>query len=234
MLAKKCAQFGQVSFIQNVLAPSYNVLRDLAGMELKALSPLKHFVENDILRDRKSNETDRVSLEVQLLLDITHSCFLRDFHKAQQLAELFADAYKEERHVFNHIICNFYVGLAACHFGRQTKDKSWLLKAKHFLNRVELSLAHSVWNFENKYLLLKAECHYTAGEIIEAAKCYDESNISARDHKFVHELALGCELAGYFYKDQDDHTKSQILFNEAQSAYVRWGAMRKARCGEHP
>ena len=188
---------------------AHNVLRDLAGMKPNALSPLRDFLANDILRKRKSNETDQVSLDVQLLLDITHSCFLRDFHKAQQLAELFADSQPKKRHVFNHIICDFYVGLVACHFGRQTHDKSWLVKAKHSLKRVESVVIHSVWNFENKYLLLKAECHYTAGEISEAAKCYDESSISARDHKFVHELALCCEMAGHFYNEQVDQTKSQ-------------------------
>ena len=228
MLAEKCAQHGQIPFIKQTLTPAHNVLRDLAGLEPKALSPLEEFVENNILR--KSNETYQLIFELQLLLDITHSFFLRDFDKAQQLAEVLVDAYEKgnQQYAFNRIICDFYVGLVACHFGRQTEDTSWLLKAKQSLKKVESVLIHSVWNFENKYQLLKAECHYTAGEISEAAKCYEESNNSARDHKFIHEHALCCEMAGHFYKDQCDQTKSQLMFNKAKDAYTEWGAVKKA------
>ena len=123
---------------------------------------------------------------------------------------------------------NFYVGLTACYFGRAKQDSSWKVEVEKASNLIELSFNHSTWNFENKLLLLKAESHYTKGEANEAAKCYEASIKSARVHKFVHEEAVACELAGYFFKEQGDETKSCNMFIQARDAYIKWGATGKA------
>jgi tetratricopeptide (TPR) repeat protein len=129
--------------------------------------------------------------------------------------------------VFNYIIIAFYAGLTACHFGRETKDLCWHQKAGNQCKRIEMAMSQSVWNMENKYLLLMAERHYTKGELSKAAKLYEESISSARNHQFNHEAALASELAGHFYVEQGDFTKAETMFEQAHTAYKKWGAKKE-------
>jgi ATP-dependent RNA helicase DDX31/DBP7 len=231
VLAQKCAQHGQNVFIQGTLAPVYNVLRDLSGLHPQALPPLEHYLDNDqlILESQKADKTDQISVESKLLLTISQSVYLRDFGKAQEMAKLFEDAHDKGMPVFLKILISFYAGLTACHFGRETKDLCWLQKAWNHCKRIETALAHSVWNMENKYLLLMAEYHYTKGDVSEAAKLYEESITSAKNHRFEHEAALASELAGHFYIEQGDVTKAETVFEQARALYEKWGANKKAQ-----
>ena len=228
-LARKCSQHGQLYFIQNFLTVLYNVLRDMAGLDSIPLAPLDRFIDNDKLFENTHDKRNHLVLEVKILLTMTHSFYMRDLAKAEKMASLFADLHKIDRPVFNHIIISFYAGLVACHFGRKTRALAWKTKVEHFIKRIDMARAHSSWNFENKYLLLKAEYHHTAGESSDAEKCYNESIASAKRHKFIHEEALGYELAGYFYKEQGDEVESEKMLKHAHEAYSKWGAMKKAQ-----
>jgi tetratricopeptide (TPR) repeat protein len=229
-LAQKCAQHGQKVFIQGTLTPVYNVLRELSGLSPQALPPLELHLDNDqlISESQKANKTDQISVESKLLLIISQAVYLRDFGKAQKMAKLFEDAHDKGR-PFLKILISFYAGLTACHFGRETKDPRWHQKARNHCKRIEMALAHSVWNMENKYLLLMAECHYTKGDVSEAAKLYEESITSARNHRIEHEAALASELAGHFFVEQGDLTKAETMFEQAHALYEEWGANKKAQ-----
>lgn len=72
-----------------------------------------------------------------------------------------------------------------------------------------------------------AERHYTKGELSKAAKLYEESISSARNHQFNHEAALASELAGHFYVEQGDFTKAETMFEQAHTAYKKWGAKKE-------
>jgi ATP-dependent RNA helicase DDX31/DBP7 len=203
-------------------------LRDLKGLHPQALAPLEQYIDNEELLSCDLNQADPNGFEL-ILAGITHSFWLRDFEKAKRMADMFTYANKnKDRLLFNHVMLNFYVGLTACYFGRAKQDSSWKVEVEKASNLIELSFNHSTWNFENKLLLLKAESHYTKGEANEAAKCYEASIKSARVHKFVHEEAVACELAGYFFKEQGDETKSCNMFIQARDAYIKWGATGKA------
>lgn len=77
-------------------------------------------------------------------------------------------------------------------------------------------------------LLLKAESYRTEKETEKAAECYEASIRSAREHRFIHEEAIACELAGYFFEDQGDKVKSRDMFQQAHNTYTKWGAVSKA------
>ena len=209
--------------------PFYNVLRDLKGLHPQALAPLERYIDNEELLSCDLNQADHGRFEILILAGITHSFWLRDFEKAERMADMFTYANKnKDGLLFNHVMLNFYVGLTACYIGRLNRDTNWKAETEKICKLIEQSLNHSTWNFENKLFLLRAEIHYTKGEANEAAKCYEASIKSAKNHKFIHEEAVACELAGYFFKEQGDEIKSKTMFKQARDAYTKWGATAKA------
>lgn len=229
VLAQKCAEHGQLPSVQRIFTPIYNIIRDLKGLKEQALAPLDCFMGNVQLRDRAMDKNDHLVSETQLMMDITHSFMLGDMLKTRGFADMFGAVMRRKQVVFTDVIIEFYVGLAACHFAREMSDKTWKAKVEEVLGSLEQFCNHSKWNFENKLLLLRAECHYTSGELSDAAKCYELSISSACNHKLVHEEALTCELAGNFFKEQDDEAKSKMMFARAHKAYMKWGAIKKAK-----
>jgi len=49
-------------------------------------------------------------------------------------------------------------------------------------------------NFSSRFLLLKAELHYTKGHIDEAVIAYDHALELAEKYKFIDQVALICKL----------------------------------------
>eukprot|EP00804_Cyclotella_cryptica_P028362 CCRYP_016431-RD/>CCRYP_016431-RD protein AED:0.05 eAED:0.05 QI:491/0.6/0.5/1/0.2/0.16/6/0/1361 len=229
VLAHKCAQHCQLPAVERVFAPLHHVLRDLKGLDQQALAPLGYVYDTSVLQDSAYGKKDLHNLDTQLMIHIAHAFMLGDMKKVQSLAEMFEDLITKKHFVFNCVIIEFYAGLAACQFARETLEKGWEDKAEQVRESMEKMCSHSKWNFENKYLLIRAECHYTKGNINAAAECYESSIISARNHKLVHEEAVACELAGNFFREQGDKSKSHTMFGGAHKAYMNWGAVKKAK-----
>ena len=64
----------------------------------------------------------------------------------------------------------------------------------------------------SKLLLLQAEQQFATCQIKEADATYQKAIESARDHRFVNEEAISCELAGIFYnaigkKEKSSHPR---------------------------
>lgn len=82
----------------------------------------------------------------------------------------------------------------------------------------------SDWNWKNKLLLMEAECFNTKREFDQAAACYEASIKAAREHKFIHEEALGSELAGVFFLTIGWHEKARRHLMHSVELYKKWGA----------
>ena len=204
-----------------------NVLRSLKGLDEQALEHLEVLVNNDELRDAMASESDQVDFENFLMLELTHSFLVRDMIKARSLVEQIKTRITKRPLVFNYVIIDFYVGLFACYSARESGVTD-ISEAEKICDKLGWMAGYSLWNFENKHLLLKAECHFTKGEIDAATKAYDAAIVSATAHKFLPEQALALELAGYFYLEQGDETKSRAFLKQAHDAYMKWGAAGKA------
>ena len=193
------------------------------------LPPLDKFICNDELLDLTLAESNEIDYEMQLKIEITTAVILRDMKKAQRISVIVKERVSRDRLEFSRIVSDFFSAITDCyHARRQNRDHTThIMEAKDIRDRLEKLMGQSRWNFENKYLLIKAECHYTEGEVDKAAESYKASVAAAKKHKFVHEEALGCELAGYFFKEQGDETKAQEMFKQAQIAYAKWGANAK-------
>ena len=241
VLAQKVAMHSHMMlFIQHFLVPMNNVLRSLRGLNEQALPPLEVFVSNDNLRYSMVNDATQTDFENLLMLEIFHSFLFRDMNKAQQIADLIKVHITKKPLVFNYVMVDLFVGLTSCYLSRSTnKNQSTNESRSEDTAQISLTLqtceklkwltSHSKWNFENKYLLLLAECQYTQGKMEMAAATYEASIKSAKQHKFINEQAIACELAGYFYKDQGDETTAMDMFKQAHKAYMQWGAIGKAK-----
>ena len=228
MISHKSARHGQILTVEHYFAPFHNIVRHLKGKREQVLSPLDVFKSNSELLDAMMmNDKVQVDFENLLMLEITISFIFRDMDKAQQISTLIRENMDLEILVFNMIIIQFYVGLTACYYARQSQEEDHISEAQKICDKLKWLVTHSQWNWENKYLLLQAECHYAQGEISKATDSYEASIKSAEEHKFIHEQAIACELAGYFYKEQGDEAKANTAFEQARVAYIKWGAMGK-------
>ena len=169
VLAQRCARHGQLPCIQDILTPFYNILRDLKGLPKKALAPLDLFMDNDKLRDRAIDKNNPLVYETLLMVEIVHGFLLGDMRRTRAVSDMLEAVIARKHAVVTNVISEFYAGLHACHFARQTRDNVWKSKVNEICSSMERFCRHSEWNFENKLLLLKAECHYTNGEMSDGA-----------------------------------------------------------------
>ena len=96
------------------------------------------------------------------------------------------------------------------------------------MRKLESLTSSSLWNFENKFLLLKAEFHFSNGDFVTAREAYTAAVKSARDHKFVNEEAVAAELAGYFEAKMGHQEEAVGLFMKSMECYDKWGAIAKS------
>jgi tetratricopeptide (TPR) repeat protein len=221
------SQHGQFQCIQYVLQPVYNFCRELKGLNEQALAPLNVFLNNDELRDLLINEANQANYENIVVLEIIRAFMSRDMEKVQRVVNASKNIARTALLIY-YVHMDFYTGLTYCYFARQTGDRTQMTEVQTILDSLEGWLIHSEWNWKNKSNLLKAECHYSNGEIAEAARSYDATISTSREHKFIHDEGLSCELAGYFYKEQGDEQKARLMFQQARDAYLNWGAKKKA------
>ncbi|KAL3792871.1 hypothetical protein HJC23_004796 [Cyclotella cryptica] len=111
-----------------------------------------------------------------------------------------------------------------------TRDPLWAERGKHYKEKITTwKQEGSLWNFENKSFLLHAEEYYSNGDFDNAQVMYDKAILSARQHKFVHEEALACELAGNFYLNRGNALAALKHFTFAHGKYLQWGAFAKVK-----
>ena len=77
-------------------------------------------------------------------------------------------------------------------------------------------------------MLLQAEECYCDGNVEDAKGLYVAAISSARQHRFINEEALACELAARLYFETGDVRTSLQYFRIAHEKYEEWGAFGKA------
>ncbi|ADO75743.1 trifunctional serine/threonine-protein kinase/ATP-binding protein/sensor histidine kinase [Stigmatella aurantiaca] len=133
----------------------------------------------------------------------------------------------------------FYCGLSALSLvsGAQGEAKRFYLKridrARRTLKRWAL---HSPRNTGHKSLLLQAELARLEGNPGEAARRYDEAIQAAREHEYMHDMAIACERAAAFYLERGRDNLAASYLQDARFGYLTWGATSKVRAleGQYP
>lgn len=147
----------------------------------------------------------------------------------------------------------FFEGLVSFELARRAtredERREWLATGEFALGKMRQWNEYCPWNFENKMLLLGAERRSILGEPGEAEALYVRSIRSARAHKFKHEEAVACELAGAFFYGRASsslssggggggggspdywscYSKSFSLFEHSIKCHNEWGAIAVAK-----
>ena len=108
-------------------------------------------------------------------------------------------------------------------------------KQRHFEALADHHRQLEIWaencpeNFENRAALVGAEIARIEGREIEAMRLYEQAIRSAHANGFVHNEALGYEIAGRFYAAHGFDKIADAYLREAQYGYLRWGADGKVK-----
>ena len=183
---------------------------------------------NDILADPRSGPSISAYGKVHRLIRAFH--FRQMFDATLHIG--ISDAIAESSRLLkpDFIMGYFFEGLASFQLARlNNKSANWIERGRSSLERLRHWSECSSWNWENKLLLLEAEDMYTEGLFVLAESLYDSAIQSAHEHKFIHEEAIACELAGTFYHERGFHQTSYPYFVHSIKSYNQWGAFAVAR-----
>jgi hypothetical protein len=153
------------------------------------------------------------------------------YDEMKYFAEKFFETRKETwLLISNESRHDFYSGLASFRLYRSTGDQIWLERGKQAKSNMKFWAENgSMWNFEHMSYLLEAEEHYCCANLVEAQTSFTNAITAARLHKFVHDEALACECAAYFYLTASLKTEAMDHFISAHKLYLQWGATAKAK-----
>jgi len=126
---------------------------------------------------------------------------------------------------------NFYTSLAMLRLCRSKTEFDFKTKYRLMLNQRKLkkwaTYAHN--NYQHKYDLVEAEKARVLGKVADAEKFYEQAIQGAKQHEYVQEQALACELAAQFFLERQIETSAKIYIKEAHYAYGLWGAAAKVK-----
>ncbi|MBI4651072.1 AAA family ATPase [Candidatus Desantisbacteria bacterium] len=115
------------------------------------------------------------------------------------------------------VIANFYI------LPESDKDR-YEKKLNANLDKLKEWTKYCPENFKHKYLLIKAELSRLKNKKNIAIKLYDQAIEMANKNEFIHEEALGYELAGKFYLKNGRNITAGVYIGRAIECYIKWGA----------
>ncbi|KAL7519085.1 hypothetical protein ACHAWX_003883 [Stephanocyclus meneghinianus] len=169
--------------------------------------------------------------DFQLTLEIFSSFYLghtERVHYKSKLWDRLEDSEKRKVPI-RFIYTAFFSGIASFRLfscgrkGSQTHTKN-LAKSLSILERAS---GFSAWNYENKYLLLKAAHLSITDQNFNPENEFGAAILASQASKFVHEEGLACELAALHHLKHDNKALALTLFRQAKSCYKMWGSQVK-------
>lgn len=100
---------------------------------------------------------------------------------------------------------------------------------KKALKRLEKIVKHAPANFKSMYELSLGSYQTILGNPALAIKHYTAGVEAARSNRFIHLEAIGYELLGRHYAQQDTWAFAEIYLKKAYSTFDSWGAVAKCR-----
>jgi hypothetical protein len=200
------------------------------GLHMAGVVHVKNFPDEDgILTDGTPSV-----LVLGRVFHLSRAFFFRKMDEASRnidISEAVAETYRQLTPFY--LFGYFFEGLASFQLARQTSDRiesaNWIERGQSVLAKMRCLSDHSLWNWENKMLLLEAESMHTKGEFDRAGSFYDNAIRSAHEHRFIHEEAIASELAGIFYYERGIRQKSYKCLVHSVECYEKWGAHAVAR-----
>jgi predicted ATPase/signal transduction histidine kinase/tRNA A-37 threonylcarbamoyl transferase component Bud32 len=95
--------------------------------------------------------------------------------------------------------------------------------------RLATALPYCPKTIAHKLALVQAERARVEGRAADARAAFERAVALSRESGYVHEEAIACELAARFHLGLREVRTARGLFREAHEAYLRWGAVAKAK-----
>ena len=127
---------------------------------------------------------------------------------------------------------HFYDALchAAVHDSASFEDRKYhRARLTEHLEKLDTWGLHCPENFANRAALVGAEVARIEGRDADAMRLYEQAIRSAREHGFVQNEAVACEVAARFYSARGFETFADAYLRKARDCYLRWGANGKVR-----
>jgi len=125
---------------------------------------------------------------------------------------------------------NFYLSLTLLALypeaSAQTQADYWL-RIEDNQRQMETWVDNCPENCLHKYCLVNAEIARVRDNPEKAMDWYDEAIVSAKEHDFIQNEAIGNELAGRFWLTRGKSKIARIYIQEAHYGYQQWGAKHK-------
>ena len=221
---------GNFFFSFNPALGDLYLLMSLMGESDESVSKvfISHGENEKILLERYVSSNNATSALLVYYHRLVMAFWFRDFPTVLKCCEQY-DKYNEAQNLLQLTdICKvFFGGLASFIVSRKNRQDSLIADGEKYLSSMQVWEACSKWNFENKVLLLQAECHFANGDNEKAKVAYQQSITSSHDHKFIHEEALANELFGIFCVETGDMERGIELLDKARELYKQWGAHKK-------
>lgn len=221
----------QYQWLRN-MSCTYNMLLTLTG-NAEGKNPFNLLrdngitTEDDLLQESLSSGGRNGLSQVIFFNRMFAAFWLKKYDEAAEFAAQFRNIGRISMRSLD-VFHALYEGLTAFHLARCSTDKAEKLElmglGEKSVDRYKVWQEHSTWNFENKLLLLQAECHRCRGENDDAESKYLAAIESAQRHRFLHEEGLATELYAAFLEDKGECEKSKTHLLQAIASYEKWGA----------
>jgi len=105
------------------------------------------------------------------------------------------------------------------------KQKEYLVKISLNIKKIKKWARFAPMNYEQQYLLIKAELYRVLKKDNKARDAYDRSIEAAKRNNYINELALSNKLAALFFLSRDKNKLAKTYIYESWYNYYRWGAL---------
>jgi predicted ATPase len=194
------------------------------------------FSENEIIP--KELEANKKIISFQFLINKALLCYLfGEYINAAYYTLENEDNISLVRGTYMERIHYFYATLAYCkafeiksHWSNDFRGRQRLkIRIKDYTKILKSYSEHGHQNFLHKYKLARAEGYRIENKINEAKEAYRVSILLAEKESFINEAALACELAGYFYYQNNELLTAKEHIEKAIKLYIEWQAFSKVK-----
>ncbi|HTN86468.1 MAG TPA: AAA family ATPase [Sorangium sp.] len=121
------------------------------------------------------------------------------------------------------------------HADSAARERTFALMERN-IAKLEKWREHCPATYEHKLLLIRAERARVLGQDDAARDAFERGAELAEKSGYQHEAAIAHEVAGRFYLARGDQKLARQHLRDAHEAYLRWGAVAKAKALEkqHP
>ena len=124
----------------------------------------------------------------------------------------------------------FFQGLIQYALCRKTGNNKYRRKGQTYLQKLEKFAKGGNVNCQHMALLLRAE-HASLGrsaiDVVQHA--YDKAIVSSGKVGFIHDQAIGNELAGIYFLARGDRSWASTYLARSHTLFQSWGALAKSR-----